>query len=102
MGKAVRKFSPLAKQLDQLQDKEFTSAAAASSALKSAIGGELGGKLGPFFAKETHCRPDLELVRWFNPQQQEVGPFGKGWQTLIPYQLKTAGDKKVSYQAQGV
>ena len=101
MSRAVKRFSPLAKRLDQLEDKEFSSAAAAASAVKDAIGEDLGEKLGPLFAKETHYKTDLELVRWFNPRQQEVGPFGKGWSALIPYQLKVAGTNTVAYQSGG-
>jgi hypothetical protein len=96
MAKAAKKIPPLAKQLDELKGKEFTSEADCSNALASSIGEDLAKKLSPFFAKYARYKTDLELVRWFNPNQQEVGPFGKGWQVLVPYQLVFADTNLVS------
>ncbi|MDW8038273.1 MAG: hypothetical protein RMI90_09555, partial [Thermoguttaceae bacterium] len=39
-------------------------------------------------------KPALELVRYYNGRQQQVGHFGPGWDLLIPYRVAPANEKR--------
>jgi hypothetical protein len=45
-------------------------------------------------ALRVNGEPGLELVRYYDPDRQEGGEFGKGWRLMVPYRVKPADDAK--------
>lgn len=92
--KAEEKVARNLKDLKQLIDQNYETEEAFTKALETALGKNYAAKLKSRIMKYAHYRTNLELVRYYNPNQRDGGEFGDGWRLLIPYRITPSGTDK--------
>ena len=95
--KAKREVDDILRKMEGLANQEYKTEHEFTEAVEDKIGREQAAKLKPFIIKHAYYKANLELVRYFNPRQQDSGEFGKGWHLLIPYRIKPAGNAKTDF-----
>jgi hypothetical protein len=92
--KADKKVAETIEKLKGLIDRKFTSRDEFVQALEAVAGREKAMDMKPLALKHAYYVCNLELVRYYNPNQGNYGEFGKDWQLLIPYRIRPADNEK--------
>ena len=88
----------IAGNLNGLLNKDFKSSDGFRKALNGFMEKRDFDTWGNLIAKFAFYNTTLELVRHFGPRDAQSTSFGVGWDLLVPYTIKAAGDEVIEFQ----
>jgi len=98
--KAESKVAYIFDGLKRLENIDYKNEDEFTKDIEKVLGDRKTEEIQKLIMKYAYYKNNLELVRYFNPKQQEEeeGEFGKGWHLLIPYKIQQSGDKITQFR----
>jgi hypothetical protein len=95
---ASEKTDKLLMRLEKLKDKKFSDEKDFAKVVEENIDAlENSEQLKQLILKNAYFNTILEIARYYNPNNQDIGELGIGWHLLIPYRIKPVDDTKKEF-----
>jgi len=97
--KIFKEVNEIINKLNKLLNQDFESESELYSALIFTLGEEEAEKIKTLVLKYAYYKTNIELVRYYKPDNSNIADFGKGWFLLTPYKIQPLGIKTVQFNS---